>query len=137
MFPTICLLTKTTPAYRADKKRRGLCATYRCRRGKAGDRTRCWTCNSRLHRYRHPEFYAWVGLKASARKRGIAFLLTFPEFQDFCRETGYMSTKGTTPESATINRKKRHLPYTRDNIELMSHADNSSRRYDVLDGNPF
>ncbi len=139
MFPHIWLTTPTTEEYRAKKKARGLCRIWRCRRPKAHRRSTCEVCKSRLFRLANPMHYAWVCLAASARKRKIGFEITFEQFEKFCAETGYLQKKGTDPESATVNRIKSWLPYTIDNIEIMSHHDNVSRKFDTppVEGEPY
>lgn len=140
MFPHIWLTTPVSDEYKASKKRRGLCAVYRCRRPRADRRVVCNTCKCRLFRLKRPDYYAWVCLEASARKRGIGFEITFEQFQEFCVRTDYLQTKGKHPDSSSINRKKHWLPYTIDNIEIMSIHDNTSRRFDPpapTEGDPY
>lgn len=137
MFPTFCLLHAVTSEYRDRKRRNGKCITWRCRRKARADGARCDTCHCRLHRLRHPDHYAFVALKASARKRRIAFELTFDQFKQFIAGSGYLSDKGREPHSLTIDRINRLLPYRLDNLRFLSHADNSSHRYEETEPNPF
>lgn len=130
MFPTVCLLHPVTSEYVAGKRVRGLCRTWKCRRPKRADRDRCGTCDNRLYRYNHPDYYAFVALKSSARGRGKKFELTFEEFKQFCAETGYLEKKGNQPHSLTVDRIDRTGPYSLANIRIMSHADNSSHKYE-------
>lgn len=133
MFPTFCLLHPVTPEYVAGKKARGLCRTWKCRRPKPKDRDRCYTCNCRLHRLRHPDYYAYVALKASARGRRKKFEITFEEFKGFCARTGYLEHKGQKPGDMTIDREDRLGPYSLANIRILTHADNSSHKYETPD----
>ncbi len=130
MFPTFCLLHPVSPEYVAGKKARGLCRTYRCRRPKYWDRDRCTTCNCRLRRLLHPEHYAYENLRRSAKKRGIGFHLTFAEFKTFIAGSDYLTHKGTEAHSLTIDRRFTDQPYRAGNLRFMSHADNSSHRYE-------
>jgi hypothetical protein len=91
---------------------------------------RCHTCESRLKRLRHDDRYAYENLKSSARKRGIRFDLSFEDFMEFCCITGYLEARGQEPHSLTIDRIKTDRPYTWGNLRVLSHADNSSHRYE-------
>lgn len=130
MFPTAWLLTPVSEEYAAKKKAKALCRTYRCRRPAVRYRPVCEICKSRLFRLKNRLYYAWDCLRSSARKRGIGFELTLEEFRSFCEKTGYLQTKGIDAGCSTVNRIKASLPYRADNIELMEHRENVSRRHD-------
>ena len=110
----------------------GICLKHSCTR--AGQKKKggiCNTCASRIFRLKNDLHYAYSNLKNSARKRQIRFDLTFREFEDFCRRTNYLQFRGTNPDSLTVNRIRSWEGYNINNIEIMSHADNSSHKYDI------
>jgi hypothetical protein len=74
----------------------------------------------------NPTYYAWTCLEASARKRGIKFLITFAEFKNFCRGTGYLENKGKKSESLTIDRIDPAKPYQLDNLRILTWMENCS-----------
>lgn len=98
---------------------------------------RCPVCRSRLSRLNAPARYAYNMVKESARKRDIPFLLSFDEFQAFCRRTGYLEKKGRNKESMTIDRIDSSKPYQADNIRPMSWIDNCSHACENDDSHPF
>jgi len=111
---------------------KGLCISYRCRRRARKYRKRCHTCLSRIERMKDPVYYAFENLKSSARKRGIQFLLTRLQFEEFCIKTGYLDKKGKEPNSLTVDRwPDTKGPYSKDNIRALGYYDNISHRYEA------
>jgi hypothetical protein len=68
-------------------------------------------------------------VKSHAKARGIGFLLTLPEFEDFCHRTGYHLTKGRTAEAMSIDRIRGDEPYQAGNIQLKSVSANSIKSW--------
>jgi hypothetical protein len=134
MFPVQWLLTPTTEAYRASKRVRGKCVTWRCRRTAAFERTICEVCKSRFFRLNRPEHYAYSNLRASARKRGIVFGLTFSEFQSFVAGTDYVARRGKGDTDLSIDRIDTNGAYELGNLRIMYYADNVSHKYE---GQPY
>lgn len=116
----------------AEKRARGRCISWGCsRRARKETRDpRCHTCRSRITRLKNPARYSFRNLKNRAKQRGIAFELTFDEFAAFCNETDYLEKKGREPHSYTIDRIKTHLPYCYSNLRILTHAQNSSHKYE-------
>ena len=75
--------------------------------------------------------YAYDNLKASARKRGIGFELSFEDFMEFCCVTGYLEQRGKENHSLTIDRIKNDQPYRIGNIRILPYYDNVSHKYEV------
>ena len=126
-FPTHYLTLPTHP----EKRARGRCISHGCRRPAAAKKGgRCETCASRLFRLSHDSHYAYHNLKTSARKRGIEFLLSFEDFEEFCAVTGYLERRGWNPEDWTIDRIKTDLPYQTGNLRILTNADNASHKYE-------
>ena len=66
-------------------------------------------------------------VKRSADKRHIPFNLSFPDFQEFDRQTGYTESKGRDNESLTIDRIESSKGYQKDNIRAITWMDNCKR----------
>lgn len=139
MFPHLYLSLPLSEEAQARKRQRGLCIMYRCQRlAEVGQRRAiCLTCHSRRKRLANPVAYAFANLRCSARKRGIGFELTFSEFEEFCARTGYAHRRGKEPESLTVDRINRFLPYRADNIRPMTYEANISHRHDVSEPADF
>lgn len=138
-FPHKYLFIPVSDEVVKQKKAAKICVSYRCRR-RASDGFKCHTCRSRLKRIRNPLYYAFENLKSSARKRGIQFLLTRPEFEAFCKEHGYVEKRGKQPDSMSIDRVDTNGPYSKDNIRPLGYFDNCSHKFEtsaVDDGDPF
>jgi hypothetical protein len=56
----------------------------------------------------------------------VPFSITLADFKAWCKETGYMETRGMEPTSMTIDRKDHSKGYSIDNIQLMTHLENST-----------
>jgi hypothetical protein len=134
-FPHAYLFHEVSIELATAKRAAGRCVSWRCRRRAEVGKSRCPTCRSRLYRINHDDRYAYSNLRASARKRGIGFDLTFEEFREFCRETGYLESRGKDPTSLTIDRRKTDLPYCKGNIRIMNYHDNTSHRFEEV-GSP-
>jgi len=107
---------------RLEKKRaRGLCDTPHCRRIAREGRHKCNTCRSRL--YDDPAKLKLWNLRKSAKRRGIAFALTwdwlrrnFPEYLRAFRELH-------------IDRKDRRKGYVPGNVQLLDASEHGSKSW--------
>ncbi len=131
-FPHKYLFKEVSEKTRLSNIRAGICVSWGCRRPKLSDQYICSTCKSRLQRYRNPEKYAFNAIRDSAKRRKIPFLLTFEEFQDFNRRTGYLTKKGREFEDLTIDRIDSSKPYQADNIRALSWIDNCSKKLENM-----
>lgn len=94
-----------------------------CRQRQAARRSpNCSACNMKAWRTSHPleARFAWV--KESARRRGVAFKLTLPEFGAFCDETGYLDSVGVN--CASIDRIDLEHGYEVGNIRILPYREN-------------
>ncbi len=131
-FPSAYLFKAVDPKTTAEKRRRGRCICFGCRRRaeKKQRKLRCATCNSRLFRFAHDDRYAYNNLKYSAKLRHIEFHLSFEDFMEFCAITGYLELRGKEPHSFSIDRIKTDRPYEMGNIRILTYADNISHHYE-------
>jgi len=111
------------------KKHKGLCVAYRC---KAKHTPRDRFCSKHRHRYRKeadPVKYTYQTLKSNARRRGKVFTITLEYFRKFCEDTGYLQNKGRYAKAASIDRKDHTKGYEPGNLQILSLADNSAKRW--------
>ena len=78
----------------------------------------CQTCHSRAWRANNFARYSFAQVKESARKRGIAFSLTFEEFQAIPGLALYLCRKGHKPNDLHIDRKRSSEGYKADNVQI-------------------
>ena len=82
----------------------------------------------RRYRERNPVAYAYSNLKQNARRRGKDFSLTLAEFEEFCTATNYLKGSGRSATCYHVDRIDETKGYSRDNIQLLTNAENS-RKY--------
>ena len=67
----------------------------------------------------HPLEYAYQTTKDNAKRRGKEFTLTLEQFKRFCRKTNYITGKGRTKTSYSIDRIENHKGYTINNTRWL------------------
>lgn len=107
------------------RKSRELCSTKYCRGVRAKCRKVCHKCHQRKWRLNHPERSAYAAIRDHAKARKIKFLLTFDEFIDVVSGTEYIDKKGTKKHCLQIDRIKADMPYSRDNVCVITCSENS------------
>ena len=116
-----------------EKSNKGLCMHWGCTRPKRSPHARvCNTCHSRIYRINSPKRYAYRQIKDSASKRGHPFTLTFDEFLEFDKKTGYCEKKGKDSDSLTIDRIDPKRGYSFDNIRALTWMENCSKKLDGM-----
>ena len=110
----------------------GLCIRHGCRNKSRKNRNDCETCKSRMFRIKNPKRYAYQTIKSSAAKRKIPFDLSFDEFLEFDKETGYTDKVGKNSDSLTIDRIDSSLPYRVGNIRALTWIDNCSKKLEGI-----
>lgn len=126
-FPTAYLAKPVCAKTRALKFSAGKCYHRGCRNAKRRNAADCNTCHCRKVRLNNPARYVFGEVRNSARKRGIGFLLSFPEFMEFCNRTGYLDRVGKDSDSLTIDRVFSNLPYSATNIRALTWLENCSK----------
>jgi len=109
-----------------------ICATENCYNKAEKNRTLCSCCKQRRYVLNHPLRYIYHNLKGNAKRREKEFTLTFEEFSEFCRKTGYDKLRGKTALSLSIDRKDPCLGYSKGNIRAITLSDNSKLRNGTL-----
>jgi hypothetical protein len=107
-----------------DKKRR--CRKCGRARTRPGERI-CGACYHARRRERDPIAYRFYLLKVNAEQRGKEFDITLEEFRSLCKETGYHLRSGRHAEGLTIDRIDPRQGYTRENMQVITCSENSSK----------
>jgi hypothetical protein len=84
----------------------------------------CNTCITNRYRKNNILRASFNTLKSNSKRRGKAFSLTFKQFCKFAVETDYITGKGRTAKSLTIDRKDESKGYTIDNIQILPNSAN-------------
>jgi hypothetical protein len=113
------------------KQSKHKCLTLHCRNKHAKGQNYCHTCTRKKWRAKNPEKYAYYTLKYNAKRRGKIFTLTFEEFKTFAASCNYMTGKGKTAQSLSIDCIIPEAGYTPENIQPLSLALNG-RKADKL-----
>ncbi len=106
-----------------------ICAVLFCRRAKRSNLggSVCSRCGTLLWRLNNPIRCRYNNLRASAKKRKIAFDLSYEDFTAFCHLHRYHETSGTNPGDIQIDRENPLLGYTLANIRPMEMLENSTK----------
>lgn len=105
----------------------GKCKVRHCR-AKARPGTRmCSKHIMQLWRKRNPTRAAFNTLRDHARQRRIEFRLSFEEFVEIIRESGYAQNRGREAGSLQIDRIDGSLPYSRSNCRVMDSSENIAK----------
>lgn len=103
------------------------CTTKHCRNIAAKRRTICYKCITAKYKEKNPVKYAYYVLRNNAKRRGVAFELTFDEFSEFCVKYDYLAGKGRKKESYSIDRRDNTIGYLKSNIRVMTLGENSRK----------
>lgn len=117
-----------------SRKPRQKCRTKFCRRtvGPSEHSPWCSRCRRILWKEKHPLKYFFKKLRDRAKERKKPFDLTYAEYEEFARQTGYDKFRGKTKYSLTIHRIKNHLGYTRSNIAAVTLSLNARLQFAPL-----
>lgn len=110
-------------------KDKELCAAYRCQNARPKNDNLCPKHRKRQLKETKPVNYYFNLLRSNAMRRGKEFLLTLEEFEAFCLQTNYLELKGKQGKSASIDRIRPTEGYHKDNIQVLSLAENSSKMH--------
>lgn len=107
------------------------CATEFCR-NKADGQRYCEKCAKAKWRSDNPLKAAFHNLKTNAKRRGKEFSLTLADFEAFCFETNYISGKGKSKTSLTIDRIDNTRGYHLDNLRVITNEENARKHTKIL-----
>jgi hypothetical protein len=118
---------KVTPLTPEESRKYALgrCITPYCSKKRKGRYCHC--CNKRRWRAKFPLKACFVAHRDNAIRRGKIHKLTFEYFNTFCDETNYLSLRGRTPKSLSIDRVINELGYIEGNIQAVTISFNSSK----------
>jgi len=121
------------------KKKKGIfCCAYACKNKpslKKGGL--CHKHYARKVKERDPVAARYNNFKQKAKQRVKPVFVTLEEFRQFCRDTGYILTKGKRGKNATIDRIINEKGYFIKNMQLLTLRQNSSKGKRPADDLPF
>lgn len=79
---------------------------------------------------RHERYRAWQQQRNQARWRGEIWHLTFEEFLEIWQDR--WSQRGRLAGDLCLTRRQRHLPWQRDNVELMIRRECFARQHNEM-----
>lgn len=109
----------------ASKKK--VCAAPGCGRNAAYGRTLCIKCAVRKWRAENPMRASYMNLRSNAKRRGKIFTITFEYFTQFAIETDYITGRGKTKDSFTVDCIENDLGYVPGNIRSIPLIDNARK----------
>jgi hypothetical protein len=91
----------------------------------------CGKCRSRRWKAVSPLKYCYAKLRNRAKERGHEFLLTFGEYEEFAKKTGYdkRENRGKTKYSLSIHRIDGKRGYVASNIAAITLSINSRMEF--------
>ena len=95
----------------------------------------CYSCLQRHYKEKHPLRYCYNTLRSNAKRRYKGFGITFAEFEQFCKDTGYIEGKGKTKTSLSIDRIYNFQGYDFTNMRVLTLSANSKKG--IYDDVPF
>ncbi len=102
---------------------------------RAPGKRECHRCNKKLWRQRNPYRAAYRICKDKAAQRrsrrwpnGIPWEITFAAFVIYARRTQYLTKKGNSGESITIDRKDHTKGYVPGNIKPLTRSQNAIKQ---------
>ena len=131
-FPHMYLSKEVSPRTAARKARDGICKHWGCTRIAREGARDCETCHSRKAEIKNPRRRAYRSLKSSAKRRGIDFSLTYDEFVEFDKQTGYVASKGQSAECLSVDRIDPTKGYEVGNIRALTWIENCRRKIDGM-----
>ncbi len=90
----------------------------------------CNTCICRRWRLGNPYRKAWLNIKASAKRRGHTFTLSYDCYFRLAMEAGYIPGDNRQSEGLCLDRKDRKKGYTDDNVQFITMSANSIKEYE-------
>lgn len=119
------------------KRERNLCIRKHCQRRPRRNRRVCDTCESREKFAKFPLLRLFHNLKSAARRRRIPFALPFAWFCAAATASGYATNHGQSATALTVDRIDSRRGYVPDNIQFLTHAENSRKGWYERHGKPW
>jgi len=116
-----------------SKVKRGVCKHSGCKNPCRIGKSDCNTCKTRKGRLANKVRYAYEMVKRSAAKRLIPFNLSYDEFVEFDKKTGYVDRMGRSPDDLTIDRIDSARGYEVGNIRALTYTQNVSKKLEGLE----
>jgi hypothetical protein len=108
------------------------CITPGCKNKAVIHKNYCHTCRNHRWIRNNPLKYLFITRKANAKRRNKEWSLTYDEFLEFCKQTGYDIKCGRHANDMSIDRIESWRGYHKDNIRSITISDNVKRERGVL-----
>ena len=72
---------------------------------------------------------SYLNAKSNAKKRDIAFELTFEQYRRFVQEHNYMNSKGRSRDSLHIDRIDASKGYVISNLQVLTNSENVKKQW--------
>lgn len=109
------------------KKDERLCAVKYCRKRRLSDRSLCSKHKMERWRAANPMRAGYSTLGDHARRRRLAFTITFEDYEELCRLTSYLDSKGTERHCLQLDRIDPLRGYEPGNLRVITCAENTSK----------
>jgi len=113
------------------------CCAYHCKsKPCAKKRGLCHKHYAIHRRIVDPVYDRYVNFRGNAKQRpwqggiGIPFIITLPEFREFCNDTGYIVKRGYRGKNCTVDRIWNNEGYHIGNIQLITNMANIRKYHD-------
>lgn len=115
-------------------KRAGRCPVLFCRResrpasrGGPYMHRLCSMHAKQLSRLRDPAKALFYEMRSNAKRRGKEWSLTLEQFRSIVAQQDYLDNRGCTKHCLHLDRKKNHLGYHFDNIQIITCSENVAK----------
>lgn len=81
----------------------------------------------RKWRVENPDKSAYAVLRSHAKERGHTFTVSYTEFLDVIKATGYLDSKGVFAHNLQIDRKDATQGYIAGNLQVITCSENSGK----------
>lgn len=89
--------------------------------------TYCNPCRSAREKATDLAAWAFRKLRGNAKRRGIFFDLTLPQFREFCYATDILNGRGIGAQSWHVDKIVDALGYTAGNLQKLTNSENSKK----------
>lgn len=103
------------------------CQVFRCKANKANTGNLCHKHKMRLWRIRNPIASGFCKLRDRAKRRGIPFEITLPEYRQIVLSSGYLVRSGSFIGCLQLDRIDAKKGYTLGNLQVLTVSENAAK----------
>lgn len=125
----MCRTPKDLSDAESKKHKKGLCIVKYCGNCRMTGYRYCGKHKTRKFREQNPITAAFLNLRSNAKRRGKEFMLTLPQFKEFCDQYNYIELKGKSSLSLQVDRIDEYGPYSIENIQGITLRENVQKMH--------